>query len=95
MASLCESPDGVSILGQMFESSLTPVWISLLYLPLLLFDMQRIFSIDKLIGSPFTLDAATTDLSRPSVERLCVKKNLLKRFPSKIWQGCEDAIAGF
>lgn len=56
-----------------------------------------LFSIGQLIGSPLTLDMATTNLSRPSVARLCmeVEVNLLTKLPKHIWLVCGDAIPGY
>lgn len=76
------------------ESSIVPVWVSLPNLPLFLFNQLGLFSIGSLLGKPLILDAATGNLSRPNVARLCVEVYLLKRLPHRIWLDCES-IEGF
>src|SRR5436190_4128261 len=73
------------------ESSTVPVWISLPNLPLFLFNKSGIFSIGSLLGKPLTLDAATADLSRPNVARVCVEIDLLKKLTHRVRLDCEDA----
>lgn len=41
------------------------------------------------------LDAATADLPRPSVARICVELDLLKKLPRRIWLECGNSIHGF
>lgn len=60
------------------ESLIAPVWISLPNLPLFLFDKQCLLSVGRLISHPLTLDAPTTNLSSPSVARICVEVDLLR-----------------
>src|SRR4051812_5061445 len=76
------------------EFSVVPVWISLPNLPLFLFNKPALFNIGSLLGKPLTLDAPTADLSRPSVARVCVEVDLLKRLPPRLWLDCE-AVDGF
>src|SRR5436190_17626985 len=73
------------------ESSIVPVWISLPNLPLFLFNKSGIFSIGSILGKPLTLDAATADLSRPNVARVCVEIDLLKKLTHRVRLDCEDA----
>ncbi|VFQ74606.1 unnamed protein product [Cuscuta campestris] len=67
------------------ESPLVPVWVGLEGLPIHLFDKPTLFSIAKLFGSPLQTDAATVNLSRPNVARVCVEVNLSKELPKAIW----------
>lgn len=72
------------------KSSIVPVWVSLPNLPLFLFNKNGLLSIGSLLGKSLTLDAATADLSRPSVARLCEEVDLLKRLPQKVCLDCES-----
>lgn len=76
------------------ESSIIPRWISLPNLPLFLFNKQGLFYIGSLLGKSLTLDVAIADLFRPSVARICVEIDVLKRLPVRIWLDCES-IDGF
>ncbi|VFQ69265.1 unnamed protein product [Cuscuta campestris] len=67
------------------ESPLVPVWVGLEGLPIHLFDKPTLFSIAKLFGSPLQTDAATVNLSRPNVARVCVEVKLTKELPKTIW----------
>src|SRR3954470_17173316 len=60
-------------------------------LPLFLFNKSGLFSIGSLLGKPLTLDAATADLSRPNVARVCVEIDLLKKLTHRVRLDCEDA----
>lgn len=77
------------------ESAKAPVWISLPCLPLFLFDKRCLYSIGQLIRSPLSLDASMVDLSHTSVARLCVKVDLLKKLPRRIWLECRDVIPAY
>lgn len=74
------------------ESSLVLIWVSFPYLPIFLFNKKCLFSIARMIG---TIDLATVELSRPSVAKVSVQIDLLKKFPSKIWLECGDSIPEF
>ncbi|VFQ96759.1 unnamed protein product [Cuscuta campestris] len=87
------------------ESPLVPVWVWLEGLPIHLFDKPTPFSIAKLLGSPLQTDAATVNLSRRNVARVCVEVNLSKELPKAIWihlgyenqakrQGCDPWPVG-
>ncbi|VFQ74277.1 unnamed protein product, partial [Cuscuta campestris] len=67
------------------ESPLVPVWVGLEGLPIHLFEKPTLFSIAKLFGSRLQTDAATVNLSRPNVARVCVEVNLSKELPKAIW----------
>lgn len=77
------------------ESLIAPVWISPPNLYFFLFDKQCLLSIGRLISRPLTLDTATIDLFRPSVERICVEVDLLKKLPRRNWHEYGDSIPGF
>lgn len=70
------------------------VCVSLLNLPLFLFNKQGLLSIDTILGKPLTLDASTAHLSCPSEAWLCVEIDMLKRLPQHIWLDCES-VEGF
>lgn len=48
------------------EPPVVPVWVSLEQLPLFLFAKAPLFSIERILGHPLKIDAATQTLSRPS-----------------------------
>lgn len=77
------------------ESSLVLVWFSLPSLPIHLFDKYSLFSIVNPLGKPIFIDAATANLSRPSVARICVEVDLLRPLPSWVWIGTENSNEGF
>ena len=66
------------------ESSIAPVWVNFHQLPVHLFTQSSLFSFAGLVGSPMKMDAATAILARPSVARVCVEMDLLKKFPSRV-----------
>src|SRR4051812_26103252 len=72
------------------ESSIVPVWISLPNLPLFLCNKNDLFSIGSLLGKPLTQDNATSEVSRPSVVRICAEIDLLSELPARVWVDCED-----
>lgn len=61
------------------ESSLVPIWVSLPHLPIFFFNKQCLFFIARMIGTPLTIDVATAELSHPSVAKVCVQIDLLKK----------------
>ena len=67
------------------ESPLVPVWITLLRLPIMLFNQSVLFSIARLIGHPFRTDETTVSMKHPSATLLLVKIDLLKPHPNKLW----------
>lgn len=48
-----------------------------------------------MIGTPLIIDMATVDLFRPSLAKVCVQIDLLKRFAFTNWFECGDSILGF
>lgn len=67
------------------ETSIAPIWVNFPYLPIHFFQNESLFSIASALGTPMQRDTATTNLTRPSVARVCVEMDLLKKFPSRIW----------
>lgn len=72
------------------EPPFAPVWVSLPHLPIHLFQKNPLLSVASLIGRPLKIDAATQNLSRPSVARICVEVDLLKDLPKRLWIGQGD-----
>ncbi|KAI5649765.1 hypothetical protein M9H77_35770 [Catharanthus roseus] len=60
------------------EPSVIPAWIALECFPIHLLNKPTLFSIANLIGKPMKIDGPTTNLSRPSIARICVEMDLLK-----------------
>ncbi|KAL2243770.1 UNVERIFIED_CONTAM: hypothetical protein Sindi_0495000 [Sesamum indicum] len=58
------------------ESSIAPVWIRLLELPVHLFEKNALFTLASKIGKPSKMDEATADLSRLDVAPVCVQLDL-------------------
>lgn len=69
------------------ETLIAPVWANFRRLPIHFYQKPNLFSIASTLGVPLKMDAATTDITRPSVARVCVEMDLLKKFPHKIWIG--------
>lgn len=65
------------------ESSIVPVWVKLPNLPLFMFNKHCIFSIARLIGTPLALDLPTAEVSRPSLAKVCVQIDVLKKHPQR------------
>lgn len=77
------------------ESCRALVWIYLPNLPLFLFEKQFLFPIGHLVSSPLSLDIATANLSCPSMARMCIEVDLLKKLSKRIWFECGDEIPGY
>lgn len=75
----------------MVETPIVPVWVSLPSLPFFMFNKQCLFSIGNIIGNPMTCDLPTAEIIRPSVARVCVEVNVLKKIPPRIWLECVTA----
>lgn len=60
-----------------------------------MFNKHCLFSIARLVGNPLTIDAQTAYLSRPSLAKVCVQVDLLKKLPSRVWLERGDAILGY
>lgn len=75
------------------ESSIAPIWVSFPHLPVHFFSKESLFSIGSTLGKPMRRDAATANLTRPSVARVCMEMDLLKKFPHRIWLEC--GVNGF
>ncbi|KAL0413059.1 UNVERIFIED_CONTAM: hypothetical protein Sradi_1507600 [Sesamum radiatum] len=59
------------------ESSILPIWIRLLELPVHLFEKNVLFTLVAKIGKPLRIDEPTADLSRPDLARVCVELDLI------------------
>lgn len=55
------------------KSSIAPVWVNFPQLPVHFFAKPSLFSIARTLGSPLTMDATTTFLTRPSVARIYMR----------------------
>lgn len=73
------------------EPPFTPVWVPLPHLPIHLFQKGPLLFLASLIGRPLKVDAATQNLSRPSVARIFVEVDLLKDLPNRLWIGQEES----
>nr|XP_027093532.1 uncharacterized protein LOC113713923 [Coffea arabica] len=71
------------------ESSLVPVWVTLLPLPIHYFDKHSLFSILSPVGRPLFLDLATAAGTRPSVARVCVEIDVAKLVVPRVWIAVE------
>lgn len=69
------------------ESSIAPVWVSLPQLPDHFFSKSSLFSLRSLVGKPMKIDVVTATVDRPSVARVCVEMDLVKKFPLRVWIG--------
>ncbi|XP_042473513.1 uncharacterized protein LOC122055898 [Zingiber officinale] len=69
------------------ESSVVPVWIRFLDLPIHMFSKATLFFAASIIGKPIKIDEATADCSRLSVARVCVEIDLLKPKIEDFWIG--------
>lgn len=69
------------------EPSVIPAWISLEGFPIHLFNKAILFSIKNLLCKTIKIDEPTTNISRPSVARICIEVDLLKDLPTRIWIG--------
>ncbi|KAL9448763.1 hypothetical protein AB3S75_016127 [Citrus x aurantiifolia] len=59
------------------ESPIVPVWISFPYLPIHFVQCKEaLFSIASAIGKPLRIDQATASLSRPSVARVLIERDV-------------------
>lgn len=72
------------------ESSIVPIWFKFPKLPISFFHPKALFFLASLFGSPLWLDSATLSLKRPSVARIQVETDLLKKLPSRVWIGTGD-----
>lgn len=61
--------------------------ICLVNLPMHFFSKVSLFALGNTLGTPLRLDATTITLSRPSVARVCIEMDLLKKFLNCIWIG--------
>ncbi|KAF8388809.1 hypothetical protein HHK36_025489 [Tetracentron sinense] len=67
------------------EPSLVPIWVSLPHLPFHLFNPLALKFIGGIIGKVLKIDGLTKACSRPSVARLCIEVELMKKNPDRFW----------
>ncbi|KAK4381617.1 hypothetical protein Sango_2950500 [Sesamum angolense] len=58
------------------ESTVTSIWIRLPELPVYLFQKMPLFATASMVGKPLRVDKPTTDISRPSLARVCIELDL-------------------
>lgn len=70
--------------------SIVPMWIQFPNLPICFFQDYYLRSIANVVGKVLLidlLDRKAPRLSRPSVARVCVEVDLLKKNPNRVWLG--------
>lgn len=72
------------------EYSIVPIWVELPNLPLFMFNKQCLFSIGRLIGSPLALDMPRAEILRPSMVKVCIHLDVLKKHPNRLWLLCGE-----
>ncbi|XP_020597903.1 uncharacterized protein LOC110037571 [Phalaenopsis equestris] len=73
------------------ELSIVPIWFKLPGLQLHFFNHKVLFNIGKALGRPLKLDAPTFNLSRPSVARILIERNITLPAVEEIWLGTEHS----
>ncbi|KAG0493568.1 hypothetical protein HPP92_004562 [Vanilla planifolia] len=61
------------------------VWVRFPALPLVYWDVENIFRIEKSMGDPILLDGWTADMQLPSFARVCVRVDLSKPLKPGMW----------
>lgn len=69
------------------ESSIVPVWVRLVDLPLHLYDKKCLYLIAKILGNPVKVDEVTANGSRGSFARVCIEIDVLNPRQDHIWVG--------
>ncbi|KAF8407304.1 hypothetical protein HHK36_006431 [Tetracentron sinense] len=69
------------------EPTVVPIWISLLGLPINLFNPRDLKAIGNIVRRVLKVDGPTQTLSRPSVARLCVEIDVKKDKVERFWLG--------
>lgn len=69
------------------EPLFAPVLLFLYHLPIHMFQKSPLLFLASLIGRSLKVNAATENLSRPSMARICVEVDLLKDLPKRLWIG--------
>ena len=68
------------------EPSIVPMWIRFPnLLPICFFQDYYLRSIANVVGKLLLIDGPTPRFSRPSVARVCVEVDLLKKNPNRVW----------
>ncbi|XP_020598825.1 uncharacterized protein LOC110038358 [Phalaenopsis equestris] len=73
------------------ELPIVPIWFKLPGLKLHFFNLKVLFNIGKALGRTLNLDAPTFNLSRPSVARILVERNITLPAVEEIWLGTEHS----
>ncbi|KAF8378809.1 hypothetical protein HHK36_030158 [Tetracentron sinense] len=77
-----------------FESGLEPsivlIWVSFPNLPIHLFNNSALESIGSILGKVLKIDGPTKTFTRPSVARVCIEMDILKKNPDRFWLGVGD-----
>ncbi|XP_020595915.1 uncharacterized protein LOC110035921 [Phalaenopsis equestris] len=71
------------------ELPIVPIWFKLPGIKLHFFNHKVLFNIGKALGRPLKLDGPTFNLSRPSVARILVERNITLPAVEEIWLGTE------
>ncbi|XP_020598565.1 uncharacterized protein LOC110038136 [Phalaenopsis equestris] len=71
------------------ELPIVPIWLKLSGLKLHFFNHKVLFNIREALGKPLKLDVPTFNLSRPSVARILVERDLTLPTVDEIWLGTE------
>ncbi|PKU75975.1 hypothetical protein MA16_Dca006022 [Dendrobium catenatum] len=69
------------------ESPIVPIWISFPNLRLHFFNSKVLHALGTIFGRPLQIDQATASRTRPSVSRVLVEVDILKKHPKEIWVG--------
>ncbi|KAF8389111.1 hypothetical protein HHK36_025797 [Tetracentron sinense] len=72
------------------EPSIVPIWVSFLNLPIHLFNNSALESIGSILGKVLKIDGPTKTFTRPSVARVCIEMDILKKNPDRFWLGVGD-----
>ncbi|KAF8391802.1 hypothetical protein HHK36_022036 [Tetracentron sinense] len=73
------------------EPSIVPIWVSFPNLPILLFNNSALESIGSILGMVLKIDGPMKTFTRPSVARVCIQMDILKKKNSdRFWLGVGD-----
>ncbi|GAA0160481.1 hypothetical protein LIER_17025 [Lithospermum erythrorhizon] len=72
------------------ESSLAPVWVRFVGIPLYMFDVNTLLSISNSIGKPLRVDPINVNRMNLRSARVCVELDVAKPFIDSIWVCFED-----
>ncbi|KAF8378755.1 hypothetical protein HHK36_030104 [Tetracentron sinense] len=72
------------------EPSIVPIWVSFPNHPIHLFNNSALESIGSILGKVLKIDGPTKTFTRPSVARVCIEMDILKKNPDRFWLGVGD-----